>query len=576
MPYRWTGNVALGDITPADLPLLEASVVGAITEALIPFGYQPEPVLPDGEDRDLTPHRELNELALANLAAWVPALGLYRCHPARGGYEAVPIWRPSTTGRPREQRHRNLKISRLGIRDFGADQGYTPLDLVMTARECDLEEAFLFLAEKLGLRDETEIIALEPDPAPAVIQSEPEVNQLEAFTYCPGVVGEIIDFICATGRRPNRVLALATAITVVGTLIGRRVAGPTESATHLYAVAIGPTGCGKQHLLNSAMTLMTAAGAGGHLGPGEFMSMSAIISHITRKPLSLCVADEYGAFIARATHKKASSHETALSKILRTLWGTSFAPMAGLEWAQRELKAIQCPALSILGVSTADEFQAALQGDSVNNGFLNRHLMLESNLRSDDRDPEANLRQIPDDFRHRLRRLYEWTDPSKLMSIDDPEAVFEPEILPWTDDAAQASYFEFVRACDEYMDEHAGTKPYLARCSEIAVRLATIRAAGMLEHGGCVTKEDMEWGADIAWTAGQSLVAAAMNYTPGNERRNWYEKILGFVERRLVVKTRDIQQHIHGALRSPEIKDILGQLVEAGHIVKTKDGYKKI
>ena len=67
------------------------------------------------------------------------------------GYEAVPIWRPSTT-RPRspEERHLNLKIVPKGIRDFGADKGYTPLDLVMVACECDLDTAFRFLSERLN------------------------------------------------------------------------------------------------------------------------------------------------------------------------------------------------------------------------------------------------------------------------------------------------------------------------------------------------------------------------------------------------------------------------------------------
>jgi hypothetical protein len=58
---------------------------------------------------DESPHRQLNNAALANLDAWVPALGLYRCRPARGGYEAVPIWRPSTTRpmEPPEERHQS-------------------------------------------------------------------------------------------------------------------------------------------------------------------------------------------------------------------------------------------------------------------------------------------------------------------------------------------------------------------------------------------------------------------------------------------------------------------------------------
>jgi hypothetical protein len=580
LPYKWTRLFALKDVVPDALPLLGVDIVEAITAALVPFGYKVEqPMLAGGNGADdPSPHRELNDAALANLAVWVPDLGLYHCCQARGGYEAVPVWRPSTTGRALEQRHRNLKISSRGIRDFGADEGYTPIDLVMTALGCDLEEAFAFLSERLGLADGVTIElppVLEPEP-----KREPPpvaVGSLEPYTHCPGVVGELVDFICATARRPNRVLALATAVTVVGTLIGRRVAGPTRSATHLYTVAVGPTGCGKQHLIDAAIDLMTAAGASGHLGPSEFMSMAAVLGFIIRKPLSLCPQDEYGAFLKRITHKRAATFEASLSKILRTLWGVSFKSMTTAEWADEKkmkTKIIQSPAMSILGVSVADEFHAAMQGESVGNGFLNRYLVLESNLRVEEREPDEPSGKVPDALKTKLRRLYEWSGPSKLMSIDDPEVTFEPEILPWANDEAHACYFEFVRACEVYMDEHSGTKPYLARCSEIAVRLATIRAAGLLEQGGCVTREDMEWGASISWASGQGVVAAAMNYTPGNERRGWYDKILTFIERRGTVKTRDYQTHISGALNSREIKDILSQLELAGHIVKTKDGYQ--
>src|SRR5215472_2057465 len=60
------------------------------------------------------------------------------------------------------------------------------------------------------------------------------VSEIEALTYVPGLVGQIVDWIVAGARRPNRVMALGVALGVVGTLIGRRVEGPTGNATHLY------------------------------------------------------------------------------------------------------------------------------------------------------------------------------------------------------------------------------------------------------------------------------------------------------------------------------------------------------
>ena len=53
---------------------------------------------------------------------------------------------------------------------------------------------------------------------------------------------------------------------MVGTLIGRRIEGPTDSATHLYVILLAPTGYGKDHPLQCGSALMHASGRGDLLG----------------------------------------------------------------------------------------------------------------------------------------------------------------------------------------------------------------------------------------------------------------------------------------------------------------------
>jgi hypothetical protein len=96
----------------------------------------------------------------------------------------------------------NLKIVPAGIRDFGADQGYTPLDLVMVALDCDLESAWQFLSKRLDFVDDPVIELKAPAEAatakPAETAAAPAADPLLAYTQCPGVVGDIVDFIVAT------------------------------------------------------------------------------------------------------------------------------------------------------------------------------------------------------------------------------------------------------------------------------------------------------------------------------------------------------------------------------------------
>jgi hypothetical protein len=161
-PYTWTSKYTLYSISSlGELPEIPADYVERIEKILRPLGYEPEPV--DGRDdddrdhgggdRDGDPFWELNKLAMRNLAAWVPDLNLYNCQRQRGryaSYEAVATWRPSTTGRPLEQRDRNLSISGdKGITDFGTNEKFSPIDLVMRARDCSFSDAVVWLEERL-------------------------------------------------------------------------------------------------------------------------------------------------------------------------------------------------------------------------------------------------------------------------------------------------------------------------------------------------------------------------------------------------------------------------------------------
>jgi hypothetical protein len=207
--------------------------------------------------------------------------------------------------------------------------------------------------------------------------------------------------------------------------------------------------------------------------------------------------------------------------------------------------------------------------------LLNRFLTLVSEARVTDTDPALDPGTVPQPLADELQRLYLWSGPESLLQIGNSEAVLAPDILPWTSSAARSCYQEFTRMLDTRMDSDPAIKPYIARCGEIAIRLATIRAAGRWRYGARVDLADVEWGVGIAWSAGQSLAAKAVDYLPDNERGDFAGKIVAIIRRRgCPMKPRDIQQFIRSRLKSAEIKDILGQLVEAGEIEWTGDGYQ--
>ena len=580
-PYYWTGTEALEDVDPEDLPMLPVDIADLIAEVLKPLGYEPEPEhkpLVNGhatnEDATPRPHRLLNDAALDNLSAWVPQLKLIRCRKTAQGYEALPHWRPSSTGRDEKQRALNLKIHPTGIVDFGADRTYTPITLVMETNGCDLDTAFRTLAEAVGWSADqviiqTALVAKEQNDVPVNLELDQtkKPDPILRFTEPKGLIGELVNWITDTARRPNRVLALGAAITIIGTLVGRRAQGPTKTGTHLYVLALAPTGAGKQHAIDCIMQLMSVAKAEHHIGPSEFISMPAVINFLMRQPLSLCPQDEFGAFLKRINSRGAKGFEASISKVLRTLWGLNFGKTLTPEWAGRKAEMIKCPALSIYGVSVPEDFFDALQNSDISNGFLNRFLVLNTDEYSPDMTPRLEPGVVPNKLITALGELYNWSgSPLATARLNDVGLDPKPDEIHWADNQAESIFADFSLFIEAEMKRETSIKLFIARSAEMAVRLATILAVGRCGREALVDVSDMEWGRDLVWECGQSLARASAKYMAENERQAWNNRIVRLIQRRRVIKPREVQQYVRGALRSADIKDILAGLVEAGEI----------
>src|SRR5262249_19895070 len=68
-------------------------------------------------------------------------------------------------------------------------------------------------------------------PLPAAKVPSDAISDVERLTYVPGLVGELVEWNVRTARFPSRVMALASALAVVGKLLDRNAAGPTRSGT---------------------------------------------------------------------------------------------------------------------------------------------------------------------------------------------------------------------------------------------------------------------------------------------------------------------------------------------------------
>lgn len=404
-----------------------------------------------------------------------------------------------------------------------------------------------------------------------VIEAEapPAREPMPAIDYPPGLVGDIARWIAATARRPQPLLSIGAALTIVGTVGGRQFRGPTRSATHLYVLGLAPTGRGKDTPLQQVQRVLTVARLGLHLGPSEFISMPAVINFLQRKPLAVCPMDEFGAFLKRITNKRASGFEASITKILRTLWSASFAPCPTPEWAHRQSEVIQSPALSIFGISTPEQFYGALETAALEDGTLNRFLILNGADDVGDREPEAEPSEVPETIIDEVRRIYltsgEMAATARNDCTVDPASHKRVIDIGWADAAAEARFHAFVGEIDHMAMSDATVTGSYARAAEMAVRIATIIAIG--RGAGEVSAEDMDYGITIARLSARTMIAGVADYMAANENQANAQKIIRIIRTHGGrIKHRDLLKAMQHTMRARDLRDMLALMKDAGQL----------
>jgi len=416
---------------------------------------------------------------------------------------------------------------------------------------------------------ETGEVLDEPEPERTPLPEKPEEEEFpEEWTYVPGLVGEITDWITATARRPNRAMSLAAAVAVVGTAMGRCWAGPTKSATHNYILTIARTGAGKDHIIQQARRILFTTGMGEVVGPDGFTASTAVTSLMLRTPVSLATIDEFGAFLRRINGRRAGGFEKEISKVLRSLWGVNYGNAITPEWAGRPSSVVHAPALSLMGITTASEFFRSLEGGDIGNGFLNRFMLIYVTTKPQEVEPELPDNVVPEHIRQGIDDLWGCGNEDYRSTLWRSSAdEVNPTIIPWEDDAAHAVYKLLGKTIELMGDKEPETVDFFARTAEMAVRLATIRAAGRYPYGPKVSVADMEWGRDVAWWSARRMMECCALYMAETENQEWANTIKRILrDAGGKMSKSGVLRKLQHRLKARDLNELLGLIKESGTI----------
>ena len=423
--YVWTR----GPVSAEDLPELTAEDIEVLEETLQGLGWnefdihQPrrKEFIETGNAGWLeTPFAELNRAALDNLDLWVHDLDLYGIEKARRGYQAVNTARDSSSGQPLHKRKKNLSIQPSGISDWGSNERFSPIDLIMMTKGLDFDGAFVWLHSALHGEDPPVMLAPTHTFQPAeeegvdgnVVdvsamlanqQKREETVELDApiavddgksdapiFAEFGGdasltrwremppnwLVSKVSEWICDGAPKPLPCLAIGAALATISVVIGRQYETPREGSTSLFVLCLAGSGTGKNRPVGAPADLLEACGLFNLLGPSTWTAGSVLENELKDKPNVLVVTDEFADTLTKMTAYNASGAERSKMRVLKELFSVGFKLYKTQAMAATSAVDIHAPHLSIYAAATPGKFYSALTEDSVEGGFFNRWLTL--------------------------------------------------------------------------------------------------------------------------------------------------------------------------------------------------------
>jgi len=585
--YEWPEE-SLADLDIGDLPAVDEAAVRAFLDealALVPDHLKPARLAATPSSGAGSAHTQVGTVAAIREAlAWIPNADLDYDSWIRiglalkgalneAGSDLFAAW-SAQSGKDDDaftaRTWAGLKAERIGagtIYHLAMERGWKPDPALVLdgALPCDV------VHPAAGLLAKVQAAAAQPQRGGIALPPPPDLGRLD------GVLGLLVRHVLATAIRPQPWLAVGAALSLLGTLMGRRVRTASNLRSNLYVLGIAESGGGKDHARKVIKEVLFQAGLADRLGGERIASGAGLITALTRQPASLFQIDEFGKFVANVADKRrAPKHLSEIWDLfteLATSAGTTFFGAEYADQRDRPRQDIVEPCASIHGVSAPGPFWEALKSGSLQDGSLARFLV----FRSEDDIPDRNRRPAPTtelpagllDGIHAIASV--GSDRQKGNLTDTGAPGTRPAPLTVAMDPEATAIFD---ALDDEMTRRQraaiGTdqSAALARVWENAAKVALIKAVSADPRAPLIRGIDALWAREVVEHCVATLLIQAERHLADNEVERYHKRMLEVIRAagRNGIRHNDLTrklQFIEPKLR----REILMSLVESEQVV---------
>ena len=208
-----------------------------------------------------------------------------------------------------------------------------------------------------------------PDPEPLP----------DRLLHVPGFVDEVMEYMLATARYGQPVMAFGGSLMLQAFLAGRKIRDASDMRTNLYLLALANSGVGKDHPRRINQRVLVAAGRNDCFGE-HFASGEGIEDRMFTTPSMLFQTDEIDALVLAIAKGSDPRWENIMSVLLRFFTSASAIYPMRVKAGQSP-GIIDQPSLCLLGTAIPKHYYESMSPRMLSNGFFARMLVLEAGER---------------------------------------------------------------------------------------------------------------------------------------------------------------------------------------------------
>lgn len=350
--------------------------------------------------------------------------------------------------------------------------------------------------------------------------TEPIVELKSVYTFPPGLVGELSQFIYDASPYQVPEAALTGALGLMAGICGRAY-NVSGTGLNVYLLYLAGTGRGKEAIgsgISKIIATMTprCPRIGDYRGPERLASGQALTRYLSRQPSFVSIIGEFGLNMAKVSDEKnTNAADASLKAALLNYYNRSgyYDVQAASVYSEKEknVDPIQSPAMSIIGESTPKTFYSLVDEALVRVGIMPRFDIIEyTGMRPYENENKENA-QLSQSTQERLASLVQYTMALQIETerkfvtvLYHPNAV---EFLRWLSKHATDQVNKFT-------DKPHGdlwTRAHLK-----VLKLAALVSVGMHTSFPTITIEAAEWAFNIVNRQIEQLCARFDSGNVGN------------------------------------------------------------